>query len=167
MRIDRDTRIAGYIASTADGSIAAGRTVNEARNRAGVDFADVDIDFATVAELDDLINLLPPIALGIVPGAVPWWQEHAPEPPQGLWLPEQELLPDGHNSGYLGQDAPDEGRCLRPAGPRSAAARSAPVLGAWVYRRLYPARAGVLRPEADGCGALRDKRRVSRDRSER
>ena len=29
MRIDRDTRIAGYIVSTADGYVAAGRTVDE------------------------------------------------------------------------------------------------------------------------------------------
>ena len=86
MPIDRDTRIAGYIATTADGYVAAGRTVNEARKRAGViGFADVDIDFATVAELDELISL-PPVALGIVPGAAPWWQEHAPEPPPGLWV---------------------------------------------------------------------------------
>ena len=99
MRIDRDTRIAGYIASTTDGYVAAGRTVNEARKRAGVDCAGVDIDFATVAELDDLISL-PPEALGIEPGAAPWWQEHAPEPVPGLWV-----LPDG--SFYRTATAPD------------------------------------------------------------
>lgn len=48
MRIDRDTRIAGYIASTADGYVAAGRTEDEARKRAGdIGSADVDIQSAT------------------------------------------------------------------------------------------------------------------------
>ena len=93
MRIDRrDDRFAGYIVSTADGYVAAGRTVNEARERArDIGFADVDIAISTVAELDDLISL-PPVALGIVPGVPPWWQDHAPEPLPGLWVcPDRSL----------------------------------------------------------------------------
>ena len=83
-----DTRIAGYIARTDGRPVAAGRSVNEARERAGV--ADVDIDPATMTELNDLNGTLPPEALGIEPGADPWWREHAPEPAPGLWR-----CPDG------------------------------------------------------------------------
>lgn len=78
-----DTRIAGYIARTGGRPVASGRDANEGRERAGV--ADVDIDPATMAELDDLNGTLPPEALRIEPGAAPWWREHAPEPAPGLW----------------------------------------------------------------------------------
>ena len=89
-RIDsQDTRIAGYIARTDDRPVAAGRSANEARERAGI--ADVDIDLATMTELDDLNGTLSPQALGIEPGAAPWWREHAPEPAPGLWC-----CPDGN-----------------------------------------------------------------------
>ena len=129
MRIDRDTRIAGYIASTADGYVAAGRTVDEARKRAGdIGFADVDIQFATGAELDDLS--LPPEALSIEPGAAPWWREHAPEPPPGLWnCPDRSFYKTATNPDIFGRRDPMRVDAYGPPAPGPPRPGRYPYLG--------------------------------------